>query len=529
MFNVVIFGKPGSGKGTQANFLKDKYDLYHISTGDLFRKNILNETDLGIEAKSFLDNGDLVPDIVTIKMLENEVTENKGVKGFNFDGFPRTLNQAESLDIFLESVNQKINATIALEVDEDELITRLLDRGKTTNRSDDQDIQKIKNRFNEYNNKTSVLINFYQKQSKFYSVNGHGTVEDITLRLFNLVDSLIYSLMIVDNFVDYVKLTLNSGKGGKGSTHLRREKFVPKGGPDGGDGGNGGNIIIKGNSNLWTLQSFRYKKHFKAGNGGDGSGSRKSGSNGEDIIINVPLGTVVKELETENIICEINDESSDLILLKGGKGGRGNSHFKSPTNQTPRYSQSGLPGKELKIILELKVLADVGLVGYPNAGKSTLLSVLSDAKPKIADYEFTTLKPNLGIVAMSDYRSFVMADIPGIIEGASEGRGLGHYFLRHIERNSILLYVIPVDTKNIKMDFVILQKELIKYNSQLADKDFIIAFSKADLMDQELLEEFKGILEKEFKDIQYNIISSVSTFGINELKEELWNKLNQKN
>ena len=191
MFNVVIFGKPGSGKGTQANFLKDKYDLYHISTGDLFRKNILNKTDLGIEAKSFLDNGDLVPDIVTIKMLKNEVTENKGVKGFIFDGFPRTLNQAESLDIFLESVNQKINATIALEVDEDELITRLLDRGKTTNRSDDQDIQKIKNRFNEYNNKTSVLINFYQKQSKFYSVNGHGSVEDITLRLFNLVDSLI--------------------------------------------------------------------------------------------------------------------------------------------------------------------------------------------------------------------------------------------------------------------------------------------------------------------------------------------------
>ena len=335
--------------------------------------------------------------------------------------------------------------------------------------------------------------------------------------------------MIVDNFVDYVKLTVNSGKGGKGSTHLRREKFVPKGGPDGGDGGNGGNIILKGNSNLWTLQSFRYKKHFKAGNGGDGSGSRKSGSNGEDVVINIPLGTVVKDLETEKVICEINDESSDLILLKGGKGGRGNFHFKTPTNQTPRYSQSGLPGKELKIILELKVLADVGLVGYPNAGKSTLLSVLSDAKPKIADYEFTTLKPNLGIVAMSDFRSFVMADIPGIIEGASEGRGLGHYFLRHIERNSILLYVIPVDTKNIKMDFMILQKELIKYNSQLADKDFIIAFSKADLMDQELLEEFKGILEKEFKDIHYNIISSVSTFGINELKEELWNKLNQKN
>ena len=335
--------------------------------------------------------------------------------------------------------------------------------------------------------------------------------------------------MIVDNFVDYVKLTVNSGKGGKGSTHLRREKFVPKGGPDGGDGGNGGNIILKGNSNLWTLQSFRYKKHFKAGNGWDGSGSRKSGSNGEDVVINVPLGTVIKDLETEKVICEINDESSDLILLKGGKGGRGNFHFKTPTNQTPRYSQSGLPGRELKIILELKVLADVGLVGYPNAGKSTLLSVLSDAKPKIADYEFTTLKPNLGIVAMSDFRSFVMADIPGIIEGASEGRGLGHYFLRHIERNSILLYVIPVDTKNIKKDFTVLQKELIKYNPELADKDFIIAFSKADLMDQELLEEFKTILKQEFKDMQYHIISSVSTFGINEIKEDLWNKLNQKN
>lgn len=334
--------------------------------------------------------------------------------------------------------------------------------------------------------------------------------------------------MIVDNFVDYVKLTVNSGKGGKGSTHLRREKFVPKGGPDGGDGGRGGNIILKGNNNLWTLQSFRYKKHFKAGNGGDGSGSRKSGSNGEDVVIDVPLGTVIKEFETEKVICEIND-SSDIILLKGGKGGRGNFHFKTPTNQTPRYSQSGLPGKELKIILELKVLADVGLVGYPNAGKSTLLSVLSDAKPKIADYEFTTLKPNLGIVAMSDFRSFVMADIPGIIEGASEGRGLGHYFLRHIERNSILLYVIPVDTKNIKKDFTVLKKELIKYNPELADKDFIIAFSKADLMDQELLEEFKAILKQEFKDMQYHVISSVSNFGINEIKEDLWNKLNQKN
>ena len=329
--------------------------------------------------------------------------------------------------------------------------------------------------------------------------------------------------MIVDNFVDYVKLTVRSGKGGRGSTHLRREKYVPKGGPDGGDGGDGGNIIIRGNSNLWTLQSFRFKKHFKAGSGGDGGGSRKSGISGEDIIIDVPLGTT----NSDNIFFEINDEKSETTLLKGGKGGRGNFHFKSPTNQTPRYSQAGLPGQEIQITLELKVLADVGLVGYPNAGKSTLLSVLSDAKPKIADYEFTTLKPNLGIVAMSDYRSFVMADIPGIIEGASEGRGLGHHFLRHIERNSILLYIIPVDTKNVKKDFNILQKELTKYNPELADKDFMIAFSKCDLMDNELLEEFKVILKKEFKSIPFLIISSINTFGILGLKEELWKMLNK--
>ena len=332
--------------------------------------------------------------------------------------------------------------------------------------------------------------------------------------------------MIVDNFVDYVKLTVRSGKGGRGSTHLRREKYVPKGGPDGGDGGDGGNIIIRGNSNLWTLQSFRFKKHFKAGSGGDGGGSRKSGISGEDIIIDVPLGTIIKDTNSDNIFFEINDEKSETTLLKGGKGGRGNFHFKSPTNQTPRYSQAGLPGQEIQITLELKVLADVGLVGYPNAGKSTLLSVLSDAKPKIADYEFTTLKPNLGIVAMSDYRSFVMADIPGIIEGASEGRGLGHHFLRHIERNSILLYIIPVDTKNVKKDFNILQKELTKYNPELADKDFMIAFSKCDLMDNELLEEFKVILKKEFKSIPFLIISSINTFGILGLKEELWKMLN---
>ena len=334
--------------------------------------------------------------------------------------------------------------------------------------------------------------------------------------------------MIVDNFVDYVKLTVKSGKGGRGSTHLRREKYVPKGGPDGGDGGDGGNIIVVGDSNLWTLQSFRFKKHFKAGNGGDGSGSKKSGLSGKNIFIKVPLGTIVKDSITEKTILEINEDKEEIILLRGGKGGLGNSHFKSPTNQTPRYSQSGLTGQELQITLELKVLADVGLVGYPNAGKSTLLSVLSDAKPKIADYEFTTLKPNLGIVSMSDYRSFVMADIPGIIEGASEGRGLGHYFLRHIERNSILLYIIPVDSKNVKKDFEVLKKELIKYNPELADKDFIIAFSKSDLMDEELLQEFQNILKKEFKSIPFTIFSSVSLYGVNSLKEMLWKELNQK-
>ena len=334
--------------------------------------------------------------------------------------------------------------------------------------------------------------------------------------------------MIVDNFVDYVKLTVKSGKGGRGSTHLRREKYVPKGGPDGGDGGDGGNIIVVGDSNLWTLQSFRFKKHFKAGNGGDGGGSKKSGLSGKNIFIRVPLGTIVKDSITEKTILEINEDKEEIILLRGGKGGLGNSHFKSPTNQTPRYSQSGLTGQELQITLELKVLADVGLVGFPNAGKSTLLSVLSDAKPKIADYEFTTLKPNLGIVSMSDYRSFVMADIPGIIEGASEGRGLGHYFLRHIERNSILLYIIPVDSKNVKKDFEVLKKELIEYNPELADKDFIIAFSKSDLMDEELLQEFQNILKKEFKSIPFTIFSSVSSYGISSLKDMLWKTLNQK-
>ena len=332
--------------------------------------------------------------------------------------------------------------------------------------------------------------------------------------------------MIVDNFVDYVKINVRSGFGGKGSTHLRREKYIPKGGPDGGDGGRGGHVIIKANPQLWTLFTFKFKKHFKAGDGGDGSGSRKSGSQGKDVIVEVPYGTIIKDSISNEVIEEINKDNTELIILEGGLGGRGNFHFKSSTNQTPRYSQKGISGKEMNLVLELKVLADVGLVGFPNAGKSTLLSVLSSAKPKIANYEFTTLKPNLGIVSMSDYRSFVMADIPGIIEGASEGKGLGHYFLRHIERNSILLYVIPVDTKDLKKEFDILNNELKKYNPELIDKDFAVFFSKSDLMDQELLLELEIIIKYQFKEIPYFIGSSINMNGIKNLKEGLWKILN---
>ena len=332
--------------------------------------------------------------------------------------------------------------------------------------------------------------------------------------------------MIVDNFVDYVKISVKSGSGGKGSTHLRREKYIPKGGPDGGDGGRGGHVIIRANPQLWTLFTFKFKKHFKAGNGGDGSGSRKSGPKGKDVIVEVPYGTIIKDSISEKVIEEINKDNTELIVLQGGLGGRGNYHFKSSTNQTPRYSQKGIPGKEINLTLELKVLADVGLVGFPNAGKSTLLSVVTSAKPKIANYEFTTLKPNLGIVSMTDYRTFVMADIPGIIEGASEGKGLGHYFLRHIERNSILLYVIPVDAKDLKKEFEILNNELKKYNPELIDKDFAIFFSKSDLMDKELLSELEAIIKKDFKKIPYFIGSSINMNGIKSLKEGLWRILN---
>jgi GTP-binding protein len=332
--------------------------------------------------------------------------------------------------------------------------------------------------------------------------------------------------MTEGNFVDYVKIYVASGKGGKGSTHLHREKFIEKGGPDGGDGGRGGHVILKGSKNLWTLYHLKFTKHVKAGHGGDGGSSRSTGADGEDRIIEVPLGTVVKDKETEEILFEITEEGEEKILARGGKGGLGNWHFRTSTNQTPRYAQPGLLGEELDIILELKVLADVGLVGFPNAGKSTLLSVLTAAKPKIADYPFTTLKPNLGIVAYRDFQSFVIADIPGIIEGAAEGKGLGHYFLRHIERNSTLLFLIPADANDIKKEYDILLDELRRYNPEMLDKDRLIVISKSDMLDDELKGEMKVELDEAFKGHDYMFISSIAHQGLQELKDKLWKMLN---
>ncbi len=333
--------------------------------------------------------------------------------------------------------------------------------------------------------------------------------------------------MTEGNFVDYVKVHLTSGNGGKGSTHLRREKFVAMGGPDGGDGGRGGHIIIKGNQNLWTLIHYKYKRHFKAGHGGHGGKQRSTGANGEDIVLEVPLGTVVRDTQTNQVLFEITEDTEEKIMVEGGKGGRGNWHFKSATNQTPRYAQSGIEGQERQVTLELKVLADVGLVGFPNAGKSTLLSVMTSAKPKIADYEFTTLKPNLGIVEYRDFKSFVMADIPGIIEGAAEGKGLGHYFLRHIERNATLLFLIPADSKDISQEYQILLYELRRYNPELLDKQRLVAISKSDMLDDELMAEMDALMKDDFKDVDYLFISSVAQKGIQELKDKLWMVLNE--
>lgn len=332
--------------------------------------------------------------------------------------------------------------------------------------------------------------------------------------------------MTEGNFVDYVKMQVASGNGGKGSAHLHREKYVPKGGPDGGDGGRGGHIIIRGNQNLWTLLGFRYKRHFKAGHGEHGSKNRSTGADGTDIFLDVPLGTVVRDSDSNEVLFEITEHGEEKIAAEGGKGGRGNWHFKTPTNQTPRYAQPGIPGQEKHLTLELKVLADVGLVGFPNAGKSTLLSVMTSAKPKIADYEFTTLKPNLGIVKYRDFRSFVMADIPGIIEGAAEGKGLGHYFLRHIERNSILLFLIPADSTDISQEYEVLLNELRKYNPELLDKNRLVAISKSDMLDDELIGEMKIELDKDLKETPFIFISSVSEMGLDELKDKLWLLLN---
>lgn len=329
--------------------------------------------------------------------------------------------------------------------------------------------------------------------------------------------------MAGSNFVDYVKINCKSGSGGPGSRHLYRDKLTAEGGPDGGDGGRGGHVILRGNEQHWTLLHLKYRKHIKAGHGESGSGSRSTGATGEDVYLDVPKGTIAKNVETGEVIGEIMEEGQEIILVPGGKGGLGNSHFKNSVRQTPRYAQPGIPGMEEWVILELKVLADVGLVGFPNAGKSTLLSVVSAAKPEIANYPFTTLVPNLGIVGHRDDQSFVMADIPGIIEGASEGKGLGHRFLRHIERNSILFFLVPADSEDIKKEYAILLNEVEKFNPELLNKEKVLGISKCDMLDEELTEEIKADLPEGIETIFF---SSVAQQGLQKLKDVLWEKIN---
>jgi len=330
--------------------------------------------------------------------------------------------------------------------------------------------------------------------------------------------------MASSNFIDYVKIFLRSGNGGAGSVHFRREKYIPKGGPDGGNGGNGGSIILRGSTQLWTLLHLKYNRHISPDNGSPGAGALKTGASANDVYIDVPLGTIAKDAETLEKLAEITEEGEEIVIFQGGRGGMGNDHFKSSTHQTPRFAQPGEEGKEGWVILELKVLADVGLVGFPNAGKSTLLSVLSAAKPEIADYPFTTLVPNLGIVNYRDFKSFIMADIPGIIEGASEGKGLGLRFLRHIERNSILLFMVPADTIEIKKQYEVLFNELKQYNPELLDKQRILAISKSDLLDDELMEEMKLNLPDSVPCV---FISSVAQKGLQRLKDMIWETLNK--
>ena len=333
--------------------------------------------------------------------------------------------------------------------------------------------------------------------------------------------------MTEGNFVDYVKINISSGNGGKGSAHFRREKYITKGGPDGGDGGRGGNVIFVSDKSLWTLYHFKFQKHFKCGHGGDGSKNRSSGADGKDIKIKVPIGTVIKNAESDKIIYETIEDGEEKIILEGGKGGLGNWNFRSSTNQAPRYAQPGLKGKEMQLTLELKLLADVGLVGFPNVGKSTLLKTLTSAKPKIGNYEFTTLKPNLGIVEYRNFKSFVIADIPGIIEGASEGKGLGHYFLRHIERNSVLLFLLSADSKDVVKEYEILLNELKKYNPELIDKQRLIAISKSDLINEKDIEKIKNKVSSVIENIPFEFISSVSNKGLIELKDKMWKVLNE--
>ncbi len=327
--------------------------------------------------------------------------------------------------------------------------------------------------------------------------------------------------MASSNFVDYIKIFVRSGKGGAGSAHFHRSKINPRGGPDGGDGGRGGHIIVRGNSQLWTLLHLRYTRHLYAGDGVSGSSSLKTGAQGHDQVIEVPLGTLVKDEETGEVICEVTANGEEHIVLHGGRGGLGNDHFKTPTHQAPKFAQPGEPGIEGYRIFELKILADVGLVGFPNAGKSTLLSVLSAAKPEIADYAFTTLRPNLGIVSYRDDRSFVMADIPGIIEGAHEGRGLGLRFLRHIERNSVLLFMVPADTKEITKEYRILLNELKQFNPELLDKGRVLAITKSDLLDEEMI----SLMKRSLPRIPYVFISSHTQQGLVQLKDLLWKQL----
>ena len=334
--------------------------------------------------------------------------------------------------------------------------------------------------------------------------------------------------MAESNFVDYVKIYCRSGKGGRGSTHFRREKYIPKGGPDGGDGGRGGDIYIRANENYWTLLHLRYQRHVIATNGGSGSGNRSTGSDGEDQVIEVPVGTVVYDALTGEFIMDLNRHGQQELLVKGGRGGKGNTFFKTSTNQAPRYAQPGEPSRELTVILQLKMLADVGLVGLPNAGKSTLLSVLTAAKPKIANYPFTTLEPNLGMVRYRDDRSFVMADIPGIIEGAAEGRGLGLRFLRHIERNALLLFMIPADTEHIASEYRLLLGELVKYNAELTEKRKVLCITKSDLIDEEIQDWLVDELHQELpEDLPILFISAAAHQGLTELKDTLWQELNR--